>query len=294
MVRRRVPLALTLALLVLAALCPRAEAKRGPRPITFRAMTFNIRFDYKDDGPNRWHRRVELVAETIRESKASVVMLQEDMGDQIDDLQPHLPGFAFVGRGRNANGRSERCSVGFDTRLWKLVKNGDFWLSDSPDEPGSNTWGTRYPHKVTWALLRAPKARNPVLFLSTHFEDKTDKGRVREKSAQVIRDFLKREALKMPVVLGGDFNSGPDDPPHALLVNETAQPRLLDAWSQLKPASEWAGTVHFFKGKGFRRRIDWILHSRQVASLGVEIFKHERDGRWPSDHFPLYADLAVR
>ena len=53
----------------------------------FKAMTFNVRYDFKwddksEDGGinNRWKQRVGLVVETIRESGASVVMLQEDIG----------------------------------------------------------------------------------------------------------------------------------------------------------------------------------------------------------------------
>ena len=104
-----------------------------------RTMTFNIRYDFQSDGQNRWANRVGLVATQIRESRAAVVCLQEDKRHQVEDLERELKEFGFVGRGRNATGSGERCSILWNKKSMKLKSHGDFWLSDTPNVPGSNT-----------------------------------------------------------------------------------------------------------------------------------------------------------
>src|SRR5262245_46813045 len=104
LLRTRWTIASAVALAFLGALIPNA-AEAGPRARTrLRAMTFNIRFDFPNDGQNGWSHRVDTVAKVIRESQSYVVCIQEDKEDQVSDLQQRLAGWEFHGRGRNANG----------------------------------------------------------------------------------------------------------------------------------------------------------------------------------------------
>src|SRR5262249_33303996 len=147
------------------------------------------------DGANRWANRAPLVAELVANAKADVACFQEDKQDQVDDLRRLLKGWEFIGKGRDG-GFSEHCSVAFDGAAWRCSEHGDFWLSDTPDKVASNTWGCKYPHKVTWARLESAKdpKRREVVFLSTHFDEHEDKDDVRKKSAQVIRTWLGQHA----------------------------------------------------------------------------------------------------
>ena len=168
---RRLPF-VSLALLVGLAVLP-SQVEAGPsgratKSARFRAMSFNIRFDFETDGSNRWPHRKATVAKVIRESQAFFACLQEDKGEQIDDLRPLLPGYQLLGRGRNDNGSGERCAIVVKSEDVQVRESGDFWLSDTPDVPGSNTWNDRYPRKVTWALLEVKRCRTPLLVLNTH------------------------------------------------------------------------------------------------------------------------------
>lgn len=263
----------------------------GRTPV--RVMTFNIRFDYEDDGENRWHERARLVAGSIRRSRATVLLLQEDKSDQLDDLRELLPQFEFLGRGRNASGSGEVCSIGYDTRQWEVVESGDFWLSTTPDDAGSRSWGSYYPHKATWAVLRHRKTKGTALFLSTHFEDRKKLHTARSNSARAIRDFLDGREEKLPVVMGGDFNTDPDNKPHEILTSQKSQPRLVDVWIEVEGEKPYSGTVHHFEGGKNHRRIDWILASEDVSAKRILIDKTDYKGRFPSDHYPVVADLIL-
>ena len=108
--RRLTLFALLTALVATLLPSQEVEARRGAKA-RFRVLSFNVRYDFENDGANRWNNRVDMVAHVIDESLASVVCLQEDKKHQVDDLKSRLTRFQFVGRGRNASGSGERCSI---------------------------------------------------------------------------------------------------------------------------------------------------------------------------------------
>ena len=269
------------------------------KTLRLRVMTYNIRFDFKSDVSNRWKQRADAVAEQIRKSGAQVVCLQEDKIDQIKDLQKRLPEFTFVGRGRNATGFGERTSILFHNEQMQLKEQGDFWLSDSPSTPGSNTWGDQYPRKVTWVVIQGKKGGPAVLVLNVHLPS-GKKTMLRERGVQLIHSWL-LEKLKrnqgaskvQAVVLAGDFNAAPDSEPHKLLTDSRTLP-MLDVWEVIGPDDPYPGTYGGWEGLQTKKRIDWLLVAGKVRVLGCDKLESPVQGRFPSDHYPVIADLLIR
>jgi endonuclease/exonuclease/phosphatase family metal-dependent hydrolase len=274
-----------------------AVALAGPgKGFSFRFVTFNIRFDFPSDAAqgNNWEKRAPLVAEFIlKEAKANVVCFQEDKSPQVEDLKKLMPGWQFHGKSREGAG-SEHCSVAFDTKVWRLMDGGDFWLSDTPDVPASNTWGTKWAHKCTWATLQAVKdaKKRTVTFTSTHFDEHKGSGEVRRKSAQVIRNWLDKNAKTANVVVAGDFNADLDEEPFGVLTVASGLPRLVDAF-ELAKSNPRVGTSHNFDGSAGTRRIDWIMVGGRINALEAHVDKWQKNGKYPSDHFPVVAELDV-
>ncbi len=282
-----------------------AEARRSRKSARFRAMTFNIRYDFESDGRNRWRHRVDAVAKTIAGSKASVVCLQEDKEHQVEDLQARLPEYGFVGRGRNATGSGERCSILFDKDVFRLKEAGDFWLSDTPEVPGSNTWGDRYPRKATWALLEVKRSRSKLLVVNTHLPE-GDHDRLRLKGSEVLHRWIaahvgsndkrrsRRSRDELAVLVAGDFNDDAGGSRTFSVLTEGSQVGLRDAWAEAKPSDPRPGTFCGFRGLRTTSRIDWLLVAGPVRVLQAAKVDEQVDGRWPSDHYPVIADLEVR
>ena len=90
------------------------------------------------------------------------------------------------------------------------------------------------------------------------------------------------------MILTGDFNAGPGSAPYKALVGT-----LADSWLALHPEAV-EGSAHGFTGKAVTPRIDWILCSPQFAPKEASIDRHQENGRFPSDHFPVSAVLAWR
>jgi endonuclease/exonuclease/phosphatase family metal-dependent hydrolase len=106
------------------------------------------------------------------------------------------------------------------------------------------------------------------------------------------------------VIVTGDFNAGEDNPAFRRLVADPepgaanrpaagARPRLRDTFRDLHPDATDVGTFNGFTGDRSGDKIDAVLASPDWQVLAAAIDRTERDGRYPSDHFPVTATLAL-
>jgi endonuclease/exonuclease/phosphatase family metal-dependent hydrolase len=286
--------ALSFAMAVLAGhSLPLAVAGSGT--FTFRVCQYNIHFDYEDDGPeHRWVKRRDLCSGLLLGSGASVACIQEDKPDQVEDLKQRMPGWEFVGRGRNQNGTGERTCVCFKTDTWKCVEHGDFWLSDTPDVPASNTWGSQYCHKATWALLEPiAEPRVQIIFISTHLDDRPNMDEQRRKSAVCIREYIKGHFKGANIVVCGDFNSAVTDESHKVMADTSIEPPLYDTWDTAEHHETSSGTVHHWTGTAKTKRIDWIFTGGKVTGTHLKFDRYNKDGQYGSYHFGVDCDMEV-
>jgi endonuclease/exonuclease/phosphatase family metal-dependent hydrolase len=103
----------------------------------------------------------------------------------------------------------------------------------------------------------------------------------------MIREFFL--PLNRPLILAGDFNEPPDAPVYEEFIH--ADSPLQDTWRQMNPATEEAPTQHGFDGRPRGSRIDWILTTPPFVVRRVAIVTDNREGRYPSDHFPYEAEV---
>lgn len=262
-------------------------------PAALRVMSFNIRYANDGDGPNRWAARRELFVDTVRQFDPDLLGTQETLASQADDLQQALAGYSFVGVGRDDGARKgEMTAVFYRTARFDLVDSGHFWLSKTPDVPGSKSWDAAITRMVTWLRLR-DKSRHEFVWFNTHFDHQGDEARL--QSARILR----ARAAKLgdvPIVVTGDFNAAPATEPYdALLASDpsgAAGLRFVDSYREVHPqAAPDEATFHDFAGTTRGARIDWILHSRHFRATAAAIDRTSRDGRYPSDHFAVTAVL---
>jgi endonuclease/exonuclease/phosphatase family metal-dependent hydrolase len=257
-------------------------------PGPFRVMSFNIRYPAADDGPNIWELRHDLVIETIRNQNADILGLQEVLAAQAAELRAALPEYGFIGVGRDDGAeQGEFVPIFYRRQRFTLTDSGHFWLSAHPDQPGSVGWDAALPRMATWVRLQFKDAPlTEITVVNTHFDHSGERARV--ESAKVIRRLV--ESLGgQPLVVLGDFNCPPGSEPHWILTEERSHPTALrDAL-----AAADGGTYHAFTGTAREGRIDWILIGRRCEVLAAAIDRTERNGRYPSDHFPVAATLRL-
>ena len=268
-----------------------ATLKKGHADV--RVMSFNLRYGAADDGENEWNKRKPLLAETIESFQPDLLGVQETLDFQANYLQERLPEFTYVGRSRDRNPvGGEQCGILFRSdRFFKLVE-GYFWLSQTPDRPGSQGWDAAYPRMATWLKLWDRETRASFYVLNTHFDHVGETARA--ESATLVRKFLAELPPDSDIIVMGDFNTGENSTPYETLFNtrENDLP-LADTFrvSNPKPGSG-EGTFNGFKGIDTGDRIDWIGASKSFQTKSAAIVKASRDGHYPSDHFPVTAVLT--
>ena len=132
---------------VAVALCGRLSVSGNPLAEAVKVGSYNIRQSHADKGsPNAWdERKADLVA-LVKRLDLDVCGLQEVNPSQFKYLREALDDYEFVGEHRNADRKSGDAShVFYRKSRFEAEKSGTFWLSETPDVPGSKGWGAGCP-----------------------------------------------------------------------------------------------------------------------------------------------------
>lgn len=252
-------------------------------------LTLNIRNGRALDGANSWPFRRRWVPEYVKSLDADVISLQEAYHSQVLAFEKVLTGYVRVGVGRdNGRTRGEFCPIFVRSSRLRIVDLGTFWFSDTPDVPGSCTWGNTLPRICTWALLAGPDG---ILLRACNLHLDHASAHARLRSAHLLRERIHGWREASPVVVMGDFNADEGDPVLATLTE--GPDGLRDTFRMVHPDAEAAGTFHAWTGATDGARIDFILATPDVVTLDAAI-RHDRvDGRLPSDHWPVTARLEL-
>ncbi|HPO31624.1 MAG TPA: endonuclease/exonuclease/phosphatase family protein, partial [Candidatus Hydrogenedentes bacterium] len=174
---------------------------------TLRVMTFNIRYGTAPDGENHWLKRRDLLVDTIRQYQPDVLGLQECLQGQGEYLQEHLPDYAWHGLGRNRDGSSEMTAVFYRKDRFAPLLIENFWLSDTPEEPGSMGWDAKITRMATRLRLFDRQTGRRFTLVNTHFDHIGEQAR--EQSVGVVVRRLEQcpPPGDEPVIFIGDFNA---------------------------------------------------------------------------------------
>jgi endonuclease/exonuclease/phosphatase family metal-dependent hydrolase len=254
--------------------------------LPLRVMTFNVRLLTVDDGVNGWDSRRDLVVHMLRTEDPDVIGTQELHKRQGDELAARLPQYAWFGEGRRGGDDDEHMGVFYRKDRLRVRDSGNFWLSDTPDVPGSRTWGNLYPRMVTWARFERIADGATFILYNTHLPYRDEDEAARLRGADLIRARLDNLPQKESVILLGDFNATSDSRVHTTLAAT-----LTDAWIASPKRSGPEATFHGFSGQA-ERRIDWILFRGLKATWAKTVTTHH-EGRYPSDHFPVVAEFEL-
>ncbi|WP_380681196.1 endonuclease/exonuclease/phosphatase family protein [Salinigranum sp. GCM10025319] len=286
-----------------------------------RVMTFNVRYDTAADGENAWEHRRSMVASTVRFHAPDVVGLQEPLAHQYAYLREGLPDYAWEGAGRiDGDAEGEHCPLGWRTERVSVEDAGTVWLSETPDTPGSSYATAGKPRLVTWSRLRVDG--RDLIVCNTHFDHESERARVR--SARQLRELVaglreraardegRAAGVAPPVAVLGDFNCTSDSEPYRVLTgaNDASDvpahasdtgdadgaiggPPLTDAMSVSEhPHHGPTATFERFSGAP-DRKIDHVFVVGDVSVRQHAVVADHWDGRPPSDHCPVVAELVL-
>ncbi|MBT1702975.1 endonuclease/exonuclease/phosphatase family protein [Chryseosolibacter indicus] len=257
----------------------------GSQGQSFKVMTYNIRYDTPNDSINRWSNRKQKVFQLLKNYSPDIFGVQEALYNQVTDIQKNLPGYSYVGVGRDdGKQKGEFSALFYKADRFKVVKQNTFWLSEKPDKPGSKSWDAAITRIATWALLEDKSNSQRFIVINTHFDHIGEEARL--KSAELLKAKAIELAPDIPLIITGDFNCTREEAPYHALTN-TEVIELID------PAPEPVGTFCTFKVNSREcQGIDYIFVTNQWRADGYKVI-NDNDGKYyPSDHLPVVITLS--
>ncbi len=264
-----------------------AGGPRGAGSDTIAVGTFNIRYANKGDGANAWEHRQATVIEMLREG--DFWGLQEALPAQVATMASALPAYGMVVRSREKNpAEGEACPILYRSERWTLdaEDHETFWLSETPEVPGSKSWDSSLPRVATMARFIETSSGRGLYVVNVHLDHRGAQARL--ESALLIARRLASRKHADPVIVLGDFNTGPASPPIRALLDDAGL-RLVDAWRAANADERERGTFNGWAEACTGDRIDYILVTTSLNVDTCEIDDSKPNGRWPSDHAAVRA-----
>ncbi len=279
---------------------------------SLRVGTYNIRMSPGDRGTlNDWDLRRGFLAALVRKMNLDAFGMQEVMPDQADYLRAQFPDYTMVGVHREDGKRKGEASPVFYRKdRFEELKSGSFWLSETPDVPGSKSWGTACTRICSWVQLKDRKTGKVFCFANTHTDHIS--ALARKEGMLLILRRMKEFAGDAPIVFTGDHNGIETSEPaqevakilkNAIHITETPPKgpwHSAPGFRAIKgiPAAEMLKkTVAERNNPKFLecQRIDYIYVSPGVKVKDLETYPDARPGVGlpPSDHYPVSATIEL-
>lgn len=288
-------MSLARVLLLAATAIALAGARSPAGELELKVLTFNIRYGTAADGEDRWELRRERVCGVLERCDADVVGLQEALRFQIDEIRAALPEYGEVGVGRDDGKKAgEYSAILYKEDRLRVDEEGTFWFSDTPEVPGSKSWGNQIPRICTWARFVEKETGRAFYVFNVHLDHASQPSR--ERSAEALLRAIARRKNPDPAVVTGDFNAGEDNPAvlaMARAAEGSSERALADTYRAVRPEDRDAGTFHGFSGRAGRTKIDYVFVSPPIETIDAEIIRDHEGGRYPSDHFPVFARIRI-
>ena len=268
-------------------------APKSPRNKSIRVGSYNIR-NMKDDRgtANDWDARKSALVGLLRRLDLDVFGLQEVYPEQLDYIRCHMPEYEFVGEFRNADRKSGEASPACWRRdRFDVLDKGTFWLSETPDIPGSKSWDTACTRVCSYLILRDRKTSKKFCVANTHTDHRSVEAR--EKGMELILERLSRYGGGAPIIFVGDHNCEYESVPARAVrrvlndardISQIKDPGPLNTfhrWGSITNDPNW--------------RIDYIYVSKGIRVFDFVTHDERRLERtlYPSDHYPISATILI-
>ncbi|NLF33071.1 MAG: endonuclease/exonuclease/phosphatase family protein [Planctomycetes bacterium] len=255
-----------------------------------RVMSCNIRCDHGGDGANNWVHRRDLCVEVMQSRRPDILCCQEVWASQAADLRRALAGYAWMGTIDEPDGRGPVNSIFYRSDRFRPTSAGAYWLSQTPHVCGSRSWDSRCVRLATWARLLDGESGREVRIVNTHLDHVSQPAR--EGQAAVLNEDAAAYGETFAQILTGDMNAGPENPAIACFGGAGWR----DTWQAARGEDDPGPTFHGFRGPAYdgpEGRIDWIFMRGPVRATAAEVVTDHRDGRYPSDHHFITADVEL-
>lgn len=255
-----------------------------------RVMTFNLKTDHIFVGKSKWEVRSEVVYEIFKDLDCDIVGAQEVNNNMYEDITKKIIDYNIIGNARSKRYFVERNNI-FIKKGHEIINETTFWLSKNPHQEGSSLWYSMFPRICTTALVSIND--NRVRVYNTHLDCLLPSSRA--FGLKKITEFIEKNHLeeKIPIILMGDFNASPNSKLIKDFNSGVFNKKKFVAVQEVNKALYEENTFRHKRGENKNVHIDYIYVSEEFNIKHAEIIKYSKNGVFPSDHYPLVADLEL-
>ena len=254
-----------------------------------RVMSFNLRC--KNDGIQTITNRSKVAVEVIKQYAPDSFGVQECTPRWKRILAANLDGkYACVGAARDYYGPfTEYSSIYYLKDKYNLIDSGTFWLSETPEKRWTKSFDSTCFRVASWALLEDKETGVRYTHINTHLDHVLET--TREAQMTVLIECVNKVANGSPIVMTGDFNAYEDNS----LVYNVACGSFNDA----KKVAVNSDTGRTFTSYGTKEEdgtgaIDFIFADKALEIDTYKIIRNTVQGIYPSDHYPIVADIVIK
>jgi len=251
-----------------------------------KVATYNLRVDTDFDQDWQWCYRADKVLDLINYHDWSLLAVQEIRPTQIADLKK-LTQYQGITAEREGDGQGEGIGLYFKPSMYTLVDSGSFWLSMTPDQPSIHP-DAAYSRLCVWAIL-VPKDQPPFLVISTHLDNISETARF--EGMKVILNRLAEKISAYPVLLMGDLNAERTEAVHDYLAAFFRNAKENGLHPHYGPKGSYQNFTYDMPWAALEE-IDYI-YTKGFEVIKTACLTDACDRRFPSDHFPLEADIRL-
>ena len=281
--------------------------------------SYNIRYKNSGDSVkgNVWEKRCQVICDQVNFMSPDIFGAQEVLCGQLNDMLARLDGYDYIGVGRD-DGKTagEYAAIFYKTDRLRLLDQGHFWLSETPDRPGLG-WDAACVRICSWGRFAAQTATNDEAFYFFNLHMDHVGVVARREAAKLIVRKIGEIAHGAPVIVTGDFNVDQKDEIYGIFTDSGL---LKDSYQAARIRFAENGTFNSFNTDLYTEsRIDHIFVSPEslVDAYGVltnsywipdiespdklkgndapqQIDFSRYSRRQPSDHYPVFVRITLQ
>ncbi len=250
-----------------------------------RIMSFNVRCASDPEGSI--NNRSQIVTAILQQYAPDSFGVQEATPKWLRIIDKALGDkYARVGEPRDKYGPyTEYSCVYYLKDKFELVDSGTIWLSETPDERYSKSFDSACARIATWAVLKNKLTGKTYTHMNTHLDHVLESTRVEQ--SKVLLTKLAELQANGNVICTGDFNTDNTGGVYAEML------KVLDDTSLIAKTTEEGTTYHNYGKITDKPAIDFIFASKGIKAETYKIIKNTVQDMYPSDHYPLCADVII-
>lgn len=250
-----------------------------------KVATYNIRVDTDYDQLWQWRYRCQHVLSLVEYHDWDIWAAQEVRPVQLKDLQ-RLSSYDLLFSERDGDGLGEGITIFYKKELFEKAASGTFWLSLTPEKPSIHPEAA-YRRLCLWTILTQKSSGRQMLVVTAHLDHSSENARY--EGMKVIFNQLKDFISAYPVLLLGDLNAEENERVHKLLKEQFVQAKESSEKGHYGPK----GTFQNFNYQADWQELEEIdyIYTKNFQVVKTGVLTDSCDRRFPSDHFPLEAEI---